>query len=75
MNVIMAPGHPFGSASAKRSLANLRRLGANAIAVVRSCGRPGSPVIVRGSDMTDAARRHPGPRLGSGKLGRRGRHG
>jgi hypothetical protein len=56
MNVIMAPGHPFGSASARRSLANLRRLGANAIAVVPFLWQssPGSPDIVRGSDMTDA---------------------
>jgi hypothetical protein len=56
MNVIMAPGPPFGSASAKRSLANLRPLGANAIAVVPFLWQssPGSPDIVRGSDMTDA---------------------
>jgi hypothetical protein len=54
-NVIMTPGHPFGSASAKRSLANLKRLGASAIAVVPFLWQssPGSPDIVRGSDMTD----------------------
>jgi hypothetical protein len=58
-NVIMAPGHSFGGASARRSLANLRRLGAGAIAVVPFLWQssPGSPDIVRGSDMPDAALR------------------
>jgi hypothetical protein len=58
-NVVMAPGHSFGGASARRSLANLRRLGAGAIAVVPFLWQssPGSPDIVRGSDMPDAALR------------------
>jgi hypothetical protein len=59
MNVIMAPGHPFGSASAKRSLADLKRLGAGAIALVPFLWQPspGSPDLVRGDDMPDAVLR------------------
>jgi hypothetical protein len=58
-NVIMAPGHPFGSVSAKRSLANLKRLGAGVIAVVPFLWQssPGSPDIIRGNDMSDAVLR------------------
>jgi hypothetical protein len=58
-NLIMTPGHPFGGASARRSLANLKRLGASAIAVVPFFWQssPGSPDIVRGSDMTDVVLR------------------
>jgi hypothetical protein len=59
MNVIMAPGHAFGSASARRSLAKLKRLGAGAVAVVPFLWQsgPASPDIVRGSDMPDAVLR------------------
>jgi hypothetical protein len=55
VNVIMVPDHPFGGSSAKRSLAELRRLGAGAIAVVPFLWqpRPPSPNIVRGDDMPD----------------------
>lgn len=54
-NVIAAQGHPFGSASAKRSLAKARQLGANAIAVVPFLWQatPASPDPVRGKDMSD----------------------
>lgn len=59
MNVVMAPGHPFGGASAKRSLGNLKRLGAAAIAVVPFLWQssPASPDIVRSNDMPDAVLR------------------
>jgi hypothetical protein len=59
MNVIMAPGHSYGSASAGRSLANLRRLGAGTVAVVPFLWQssPASPEVVRGSDMPDAVLR------------------
>src|SRR5262249_21078100 len=55
-DVIASPDHPFGSASAKLSLANARRLGANAIAVVPFLwqANPTSPDLVRGQDITDA---------------------
>jgi hypothetical protein len=58
-NVIMAPGHPFGSASARLSLTKLKRLGAGAIAVVPFFWQQsaGSADIVRGNDMTDAVLR------------------
>lgn len=56
LNVIAAPGHPFGSATAKASLANAKRLGAHAIAVVPFFWQstPTSPSLLRGDDMTDA---------------------
>jgi Glycoside Hydrolase Family 113 len=59
MNVIMAPGHSYGSASARRSLVNLKRLGAGTIAVVPFLWQssPASPEVVRGSDMPDAVLR------------------
>jgi hypothetical protein len=58
-NVIMAPEHAFGSASAKRSLADLKRLGAGAIAVIPFLWQrdPQSPDLVRGDDMPDAVLR------------------
>jgi sugar phosphate isomerase/epimerase len=54
-NVIQSPSHPFGSPSAQRSLANAKRIGANAIAVVPFLWQaaPASPDPVRGKDMTD----------------------
>jgi len=59
MNVIMAPGHPFGSESARHSLADLKQLGAGAIALVPFLWQssPGSPDLVRGDDMPDAVLR------------------
>jgi hypothetical protein len=55
-NVIASPDHPFGSAAAKLALANAKRLGANAIAVVPFLwqANPASPDLVRGQDVTDA---------------------
>lgn len=54
-NVIAAPKDPFGSESARRSLARARRIGANAIAVVPFLWQadPESPDLVRGKDMSD----------------------
>ncbi len=54
-NVIQSPGHPFGSPSAQRSLANAKRIGANAVAVVPFLWQAtaSSPDPVRGKDMTD----------------------
>jgi hypothetical protein len=54
-NVVAAPGHPFGGASAKLALANAQRLGAGAIAVVPFLwqANPASPNLVRGKDMPD----------------------
>jgi sugar phosphate isomerase/epimerase len=54
-NVIAAPKYPFGSESARRSLARARRIGANAIAVVPFLWQPdpASPDLVRGKDMSD----------------------
>jgi Glycoside Hydrolase Family 113 len=55
-NVIQTPGYPFGSASARLALANAKRLGARAIAVVPFLWQasPASANLVRGKDMTDA---------------------
>jgi hypothetical protein len=54
-NVIAAPGYPFGSAAAKLSLSEAKRLGARAIAVVPFFWQkdPTSPDVVRGTDMSD----------------------
>ncbi|MGA8612249.1 MAG: hypothetical protein WB760_11120 [Xanthobacteraceae bacterium] len=54
-NVIASPDHPFGSTSAKLSLANAKRLGASAIAVVPFLWQadPANPDLVRGKDMPD----------------------
>jgi len=54
-NVIQSSGHPFGSPSAQLSLANAKKIGANAIAVVPFLWQatPASPDPVRGKDMSD----------------------
>src|ERR1700692_1042238 len=54
-NVIAAAGHPFGSASAKVALANAKRLGAGAVAIIPFLWQPhpASPNIRRGDDMAD----------------------
>jgi hypothetical protein len=54
-NVIVSPGHPFGSDSAKQALANAKRAGARAVAVVPFFWQasPTSPDLVRGKDMSD----------------------
>jgi len=54
-NVIAVDGHPFGSESARLSLANARRLGVRAIAVIPFLWQstPASPNLQRGSDMSD----------------------
>jgi hypothetical protein len=56
LNVIVAPGHPFGSDSAKRSLANAKGFGARAIAVIPFLRQltPASPKLQRNTDTTDA---------------------
>ena len=55
-NVIVAPGHLFGSASARESLAAAKRAGAAAVAVVPFLWQrsPRHDEIVRGDDMSDA---------------------
>jgi hypothetical protein len=59
VNVIVTPGHPFGSASAERSLAAARGLGATTLAIVPFLWQqsPSNPNIVRGTDVPDAALR------------------
>ena len=54
-NVIAVAGHPFGSASADLALANAKRLGAAAVAVIPFLWQPSdvSPDLVRGKDMDD----------------------
>jgi hypothetical protein len=54
-NVIVSPRHPFGSASARESLALAKRAGATTIAIVPFLWQltPESTSIVRGSDMGD----------------------
>jgi hypothetical protein len=54
-NIIAAPGHPFGSASAKLALARAKMLGARSVAIVPFLWQPDptSPDLVRGTDMTD----------------------
>jgi hypothetical protein len=56
VNVIASPGHPFGSATAKASLAEAKRAGARAIAVIPFLWQstPASPNLIRGTDMSDA---------------------
>jgi hypothetical protein len=58
-NVIVAPGHPFGSSSTKHSLITARRLGATTIAIVPFLWQrnPSSTDLVRGTDMDDEALR------------------
>jgi hypothetical protein len=55
-NVIAVPGHPFGSETARASLANAKRLGARAIAAIPFLWQPtpASPKLRRGTDMADA---------------------
>lgn len=54
-NVIVARGHPFGSASAELALSNAKRVGARAVAIVPFLWQssPTSPALVRGKDMSD----------------------
>jgi hypothetical protein len=54
-NVIVSPGHPFGSSSASVALANAKFLGARAVAIVPFLwqSNPTSPDLVRGQDMDD----------------------
>lgn len=56
LNVIAVAGHPFGSTSAKQSLADAKKLGANAIAIIPFLwqSNPSSPDLIRGEDMPDA---------------------
>jgi len=56
VNIVAAPDHPYGGASAERSLAEAKLLGATAVAIVPFLWQadPSSPDIVRGMDMTDA---------------------
>lgn len=58
-NVIAAPGHPFGSDTARRALAQARRVGAHAVAIIPFLWQasPASPDIGRGRDMPDEALR------------------
>ena len=54
-NVIVAPGHPYGSATANRALAAAKRLGATTVAIVPFLWQasPEDPGIRRGKDMPD----------------------
>jgi hypothetical protein len=54
-NVIVAPGHPFGTSSAKHALIAARQLGATTIAIVPFLWQPSpsSPDLIRGTDMGD----------------------
>jgi len=58
-NVIEATGHPFGSTAARAALANAKRLGAGAIAIVPFLWQPqpASSGVLRGDDMADIALR------------------
>lgn len=55
-NVIVAPGHPFGSQSANRALAAAKRIGAGTVAIVPFLwqSRPDAAHVGRGADMPDA---------------------
>jgi hypothetical protein len=54
-NVIASPDYPFGGAGAKLALADAKRLGASAVAVVMFFWQenPASPNLVRGEHVTD----------------------
>jgi hypothetical protein len=54
-NVVAVPGHPYGGASARRALAEAKRIGAKAIAIIPFLWQASaaSPTIGRGTDMTD----------------------
>jgi hypothetical protein len=58
-NVVAAPGHPYGGASAQLALRRAKRIGATAIAIVPFLWQatPASSDIVRGADMSDDALR------------------
>jgi hypothetical protein len=55
VNVIASPGHPYGSPSAKRSLAAARRLGTRTVAIIPFLWQasPEHAIIGRGKDMSD----------------------
>jgi hypothetical protein len=54
-NVIAVPGHPFGGTSAKRALADAKRIGAKTVAIIPFLWQASalSPSLERGSDMPD----------------------
>ncbi len=54
-NLIMVPGHPFGSDSARQSLDNIKRVGANTVAIIPFLwqANASSGHIQRGNDMSD----------------------
>jgi hypothetical protein len=54
-DVIQSPEHPFGSAAARQALADAKRNGANAIAIVPFFWQAGpeNADLVRGKDMSD----------------------
>ena len=56
LNVMAALGHPFGTDSSRDALADAKRVGARAIAVVPFLSQPApaSPDLSRKDDMTDA---------------------
>src|ERR1700733_10897545 len=56
VNIIVAPDHPFGGASAERALAKAKLIGATAVAIVPFLWQasPSSADLIRGMDMTDA---------------------
>jgi hypothetical protein len=56
VNIVAVPDHPFGSTSAERSLAEAKLIGATAVAIIPFFwqGRPSSPDLARGTDVTDA---------------------
>lgn len=58
-NVVAIPGHPFGSASAERSLITAKRLGASTVAIIPFLwqAQPSSPDLQHGDDMPDDALR------------------
>ena len=58
-NVIATQADPFGSPAADLALAQAKRLGASAVAVIPFFWQPGpaSPDLVRGADMSDDALR------------------
>lgn len=54
-NVVAAPGHPFGSATAHQALDAARQLGAKTVAIIPFLWQPNpsSAEVVRGTDMVD----------------------
>jgi hypothetical protein len=54
-NIVMAEGHPFGSASTGRSLLAAKQLGATTVAIIPFLWQatPSSAAISRGTDMPD----------------------